>query len=208
MRRTIQLSIMQLYGANPMNRPMNWTSLVLIVVLLGFTELGPFADGSLATGEDVGTSGPAEAGDRATPQAPTTDEARGRARLMHELIHGSLQVMHRDFFDEDDAAAIPSSSLEDVFEEMLQTHHVKIRWLIVDTDIVNVDHEPEDDFEEAAVRALKKGNQRFESVENGRYRYVGAIRLASQCLKCHVKHRADTQDRVAGLSISMAVKTP
>lgn len=28
----------------------------------------------------------------------TTSEARARARLLHETIHGALQVVHRDFF--------------------------------------------------------------------------------------------------------------
>ena len=45
----------------------------------------------------------------------TVDEARGRARLLHETIHGSLQIMHRDFFREDEGLPIPSHSLEDVF---------------------------------------------------------------------------------------------
>ncbi len=32
--------------------------------------------------------------------AQSIGEARGRATLLHETIHGSLQVMHRDFFVE------------------------------------------------------------------------------------------------------------
>ncbi|MFV1995493.1 MAG: hypothetical protein ACC661_08650, partial [Verrucomicrobiales bacterium] len=48
----------------------------------------------------------------------TVAEARGRARLLHETIHGALQVMHRDFFDPEDRHRIPSASLEDVFDEL------------------------------------------------------------------------------------------
>lgn len=140
--------------------------------------------------------------------APTSvAEARSRARLLHESIHGVLQVMHRDFFDEDNAHAIPSASLEDVFHELSESFDVRMKWLIVDTDVVNVDHKPSDEFERAAVAALKNGDQRYEMVDSDRYRFAGPIRLASQCLKCHVKNRTSTEDRTAGLLISMPVKS-
>ncbi|WP_372895559.1 DUF3365 domain-containing protein [Stieleria sp.] len=136
--------------------------------------------------------------------APTTMlEARARAKLLHEAIRGTLQVVHRDFFDEDDAHAIPSASLEDVFHAMSESYDVELKWLIVETDVVNVDHQPEDEFEKDAVRALKSGKPMHEAVQAERYRFAGPIRLASQCLKCHVKNRKSTEDRTAGLLISM-----
>ncbi|WP_231744023.1 c-type heme family protein [Stieleria neptunia] len=130
-------------------------------------------------------------------------EARARAKLLHEAIGGTLQVVHRDFFDEDDAHAIPSASLEDVFSELSRSYDVDMKWLIVETDVVNVDHQAEDEFEKAAVKALKAGKPMHEAVEAERYRFAGPIRLASQCLKCHVKNRKSTEDRTAGLLISM-----
>ena len=147
----------------------------------------------------------AEPGDVVSPS--TIDEARGRAKLLHETIHGTLQIMHRDFFDEDNAHAIPSSSLEDVFHELSKSHHVTLRWLNVNTDVVNVDHNPQDDFERRAVDELATGKADFEAVDEGRFRYAGRIRLASQCLKCHVKNRTSTQDRAAGLLISMPIQS-
>jgi len=139
----------------------------------------------------------------AIPTAGSISEARARAMLLHESMRGSLQVVHRDFFDEDNAHAIPSSSLEDVFEELATNYGVELKWLIVETDIVNVDHQAEDEFEKAAVAELKAGKLSHEAVEQTRYRFAGRIRLASQCLKCHVKHRTSTEDRSAGLLISM-----
>ena len=144
--------------------------------------------------------------------AATVDEARARAKLLHETIRGTLQIMHRDFFDEENAHAIPSSSLEDVFHELSRNYHVDVKWLVVNTDVVNVDHQPEDDFEKDAAKALAKGESSFEATENSeqktasRYRYAGPIRLRSQCLKCHVKRRNSNEDRVAGLVISMPLK--
>ena len=113
--------------------------------------------------------------------------------------------MHRDFFDEDDAHAIPSASLEDVFSELARSHGVDVKWLNVHTDELNVDHQPADEFEKQAAKAIEQGKQQFESTSEGRYRFAGRIRLASQCLKCHVKNRITTTDRSAGLLISMPI---
>ncbi|QEG01321.1 hypothetical protein Mal15_53970 [Stieleria maiorica] len=148
-------------------------------------------------------------GQAAAPEVPpstTVPEARARAVLLYESMHGALQVAHRDLFDEDDAHAIPSASLEDVFDALAEQYSVELKWLIVETDIVNVDHQADDEFEKAAVVALKAGKPRHEAVEPSRYRFAGPIRLASQCLKCHVKHRTSTEDRTAGLLISMPLR--
>lgn len=132
----------------------------------------------------------------------TVEEARGRARWVHEIIHGALQVMHRDFFDEDAVErSLPSQSLDDVFAEMTRTHGVEIRWLGGNAT-KGKDHFPKDAFEEAAVAALIAGKPEYEAVESGRYRFAGPIRMQNQCLKCHVRDRKSLEDRVAGLAIS------
>jgi hypothetical protein len=137
------------------------------------------------------------------PPPTTVVEARARAQLLHESISGSLQVVHRDFFDEDESRSIPSASFEDVFEELALSYDVELKWLTVETDVLNVEHVAEGDFEKAAVEALKEGKPRYEAVEKDRYRFAGPIRLSSQCLKCHVQQRKSTEDRTAGLLISM-----
>src|SRR5690606_4565367 len=69
--------------------------------------------------EDVPLDDARTAADADGIPAPTSvAEARARARLLHESIHGTLQVVHRDFFDEDQSHTIPSASLEDMFVEM------------------------------------------------------------------------------------------
>lgn len=140
------------------------------------------------------------------PPPATIVEARSRAQLLFEMIHGTLQVVHRDFFEEDDALAIPSASLEDVFHELSVSYDVKLKWLVVNADALNVDHLPADAFEKKAVEALAAGKPLVETTENGRYRFAGPIRLPSQCLKCHVKRRTTNTDRTAGLLISMPLQ--
>lgn len=151
-----------------------------------------------------------DAGDPAADSlAPTTlQEARGRARLLHEVLHGALQVMHRDFFDEENPPAIPSASLEDVFAELEKSYQVRVKWLTVETDVLNVDHVPQDEFEKAAARALAAGKDVYEADQEGQFRFAGRIQLASQCLKCHVKTRTSTETRSAGVVITMPLHKP
>ncbi len=132
----------------------------------------------------------------------SVEEARGRARWMNEIIHGSLQVMHRDFFGDgdDESLALPSQSLDDVFEEMSRSWDVDIRWLGVNA-MQGVDHRPKDRFEEAAAKALLEGAKEFEAVEGTQFRFAGAIKIHNQCLKCHVRNRRSLEERVAGLVI-------
>ncbi len=130
-------------------------------------------------------------------------EARTRSKMLHEMARGTLQVMHRDFFDEDNAHAIPSASLEDVFHEMERAFSVKMKWLTVNTDLVNVDHKAKTDFEKAAVKKLAAGEPFHDRVGVDRYQFAGAIRLGSQCLKCHVKRRTSNEERTAALLITM-----
>lgn len=110
--------------------------------------------------------------------------------------------MHRDLFREDEKLTIPSRSLEDVFQELARSYGVEVRWLAVNTEAMNVDHRVRTDFEKYAVKALASGKQEFESTEDAVYRHAGVIRLASQCLKCHVPSRTSTRDRAAGLVIT------
>ena len=113
------------------------------------------------------------------------EEARSRAKLLHEMVRGALQIMHRDFFDEENSHAIPSASLEDVFHEMGKSYDVQMKWLTVNTDLVNVDHQAKSAFEKAAVKELAAGKQMAEKIEERSYQYAGAIRLGSQCLESH-----------------------
>jgi hypothetical protein len=138
---------------------------------------------------------------------PTTAvEARVRARILHETVHGALQVIHRDFFEEEESRVIPSHSLEDVFKELERSQGIKVRWLAVNARAMNVDNEPRTEFEKQAVKVLSAGKAEFEQVTDKEYQFTGSIRLASQCLKCHLPMRKSNEARVAGLVISMPLK--
>lgn len=136
----------------------------------------------------------------------TVREARGRARLLHEMVHGSLQVMHRDFFREDEGLQIPSKSLDDVFAVLADRFQVKVRWLAVNAEPMSVDHKPQDDFENEAVQALASGKSEYDALEGDAFRFAGLIRLPSQCLKCHVPRRTSNKERAAAVAITLPLK--
>lgn len=192
-------------------------SATVAVAVIGWLWIGstehlaavPPTDGQTAAASEA--SGTADAVNEAAAAASedlpaTVDEARGRARMLHETLHGVLQVVHRDFFREDESLMLPSQSLEDVFAALADQWGVQIRWLAVDAAAMNVDHQPRDAFEKRAVAALAKGATEYAAVEEGRYRHAGTIQLSSQCLKCHLPRRTSTEDRAAGLVISLPLQ--
>ena len=136
----------------------------------------------------------------------TLDEARARSRLLHETIHATLQIVHHQYFRDDEGMLIPAQTMKSVFKELDRGCDVKLRWLAVDADAMNVDHEPQDEFERNAVKALSSGKDEFEATEDGLYRHAGSITLSSECLGCHLPSRTSTEDRAAGLVISMRIE--
>ncbi|MCA9015915.1 MAG: DUF3365 domain-containing protein [Planctomycetaceae bacterium] len=135
----------------------------------------------------------------------SVNAAREQARLLHDALHSTLLVVHRKYYREDEKLPIPSSVLDDVFEEMQETRKISFRWISVNAEAMNIDHEPKTEFEKQAAEALSSGKKEFEQVEKGVYRHVGTICLPSQCLKCHMPNRRSTETRFAGLIISLPV---
>ena len=60
----------------------------------------------LGNSSDVSTGKPT-AGTIAAP-LPSVDEARGRARLLYETIQATLQVVHHEYYREDEKLPIPA----------------------------------------------------------------------------------------------------
>lgn len=70
---------------------------------------------------------------------------------------------------------------------------------------MNIDHNPKDDFEKEAAKALASGKDEHELSADGLYRYAGPITLGAECLKCHLPSRTSNKSRTAGLLISIPV---
>jgi hypothetical protein len=162
------------------------------------------------------TSSPAPSGSPASADVPATitkrdrlpslAEARDRAALLHETMHATLQIVHHEYFREGET--IPAATLKRVFREIAKRQQVELRWLAVNAQAMNTDHEAQNAFETQAAKALGAGEESFELAEEGRYRRAGAITLASDCLKCHLPNRTSTRPRTAALIITMAIANP
>jgi hypothetical protein len=160
----------------------------------------------------VALAAPPREGQAAKPppsKAPSTlEEARAQARLLHDFVHATLQVVHTEYYREDERLPLPANAFETVFEEMAGRSGVKLKWLAVNAKAMNIDHEPRDEFEKQAVAALAAGKDEYESVGPDLYRHAGPITLFSQCLKCHLPSRSSNKERLAALVINVKLKTP
>lgn len=137
--------------------------------------------------------------------ASSAVEARGRAKLLHECLHGSLQYVHREYFREDEGLVIPAVTMKSVFRDLAATRGVKVRWMAVNARAMSVDHEPADAFEKEAAKVIGEGSEFHEAVEGGKYRYAGTITLHGECLKCHLPARSSNKARAAAVVISMPI---
>lgn len=139
-------------------------------------------------------------------ELPDLDDARSQAELLHEAMHSTLQIVHHRYYREDEGLPLPAAILKEVFAELEKEKGVSLRWLAIDGQAMNTDHRPRNDFEIEAAKALKLGRKSYEAIEPGIYRRAGAIRLANQCLKCHVPDRKSLEDRTAGLLITIPIR--
>lgn len=164
----------------------------------------------LLVGIVLGLVAPAACGAEPTREAsslPTASEARARARLLHETIHATLQIVHHEYYREDEGLKIPAATLRQVFKELATRQKVEVQWLAVDAEAMNIDHRPRNEFEKKAAQALTRQDE-FEHIESGTYRLASKITLTSDCLKCHAPNRTSNKDKAAGLIISMPLQKP
>jgi hypothetical protein len=116
--------------------------------------------------------------------APGVESARERAKVLHEVLHSTLKVIHRRYFHED-RAVIPARAMEDIFDDMKHEGHFEARWIAVNLRAMGIDHEPADEFEKQAAEALKEGKSEYEVVDHQTYRRVAPIPLQNGCIGCH-----------------------
>jgi hypothetical protein len=186
---------------------MNRTSKTIGLVLLVATGSLLATIGADATppGNSSEVSNSKLAAETKAAPLPSVAEARGRARLLHETIQAMLQVVHHEYYREDEKLPIPARTFKKVFRELADHQKVEIRWLAVTGQAMNQDHTPQNDFEKQAVREIASGAEEYELAENGIYRRAGVITLTSECLKCHVPNRTNVKNRAAGLVIAMPI---
>ena len=169
---------------------------IVVASMLGF--------GTLICADET-TVPQSESGSTEPSPVMTTDEARRQAKILHSTIHSTLRVVHDRYYREDEALPIPAAAMGEIFKDIESIEHVKLRWLAVDGQAMNTDHVAGDAFETEAVKALKSGKLSHEEATDRIYRRAAPITLSNHCLKCHMPDRKSTNDRTAGLIISIPI---
>lgn len=134
----------------------------------------------------------------------TIETARDRAENMADVYESTLEMLHHRYFHRD-RSLLPARAMEDIFADMKRRTKIEARWISVNTRAMNIDHEPDTDFEKQAAREIAAGKPSFEAVEEKMYRRVSAIPLKSGCVGCHAGSFAASSKtpRFAGLVVSI-----
>jgi hypothetical protein len=137
----------------------------------------------------------------------SVDEARARAKLLHNVYSSTLDVMHHRYF-RSDHAVLPARAMEDVFSDMEKQSNIQARWISVNTTAMSIQHEPANAFEKKAASVLASGKSECEQVEGGFLIRATPIPLKGGCVGCHMKPSPtpDKTPRFAGLVIRIPVK--
>ncbi|MFN8706125.1 MAG: hypothetical protein ACK50J_05545, partial [Planctomyces sp.] len=114
----------------------------------------------------------------------SVSEAKVEAKLLHDVYQSTLDVMHRHYF-RSDGAVLPARAMEDVFEAMENQSTAKAHWISVNTEAMNIDHEPKTEFEKHAAKKIAAGSDFVEHVQDGYYERIGSIPLRAGCVGCH-----------------------
>ena len=140
-------------------------------------------------------------------KAISVEEARERAKLLHNVYSSTLDVMHHRYF-RSDHAVLPARAMEDVFADLEKQSNIQARWISVNTTAMSIQHEPANEFEKKAASELASGKSAYEKVEGGFLLRAAAIPLKGGCVGCHTKPSPtpDKTPRFAGLVIRIPVK--
>lgn len=186
---------------------MNARSLRTVLAIAGAAGVLCFVVGANAVSPLVPTGQPKEKKRVDNGQnGVSVAEARERAKLMHNIYAATLDAMHHHFFRRE-RSVLPARALEDVFAEMDKQSNIKAGWISVNTKAMSIHHEPKNEFEKKAAKAIAAGQGEFEFVEDGVFHRAGAIPLGAGCVSCHTGFFTKTPQtqRFAGLVISVPI---
>ncbi len=176
--------------------------LVLAAVVITFWSLSGVAAEEAATPVQPHEKGLADSPVKASSVA----EARRQAELLHNSLHAALQIMHHRYYIEDEGLLLPAAAMKEVFADVQRESNVALRWLVVEGQAMNTDHEAQTAFEQEAARAIRDGKPSHEMAADGLYRRAAPILLTAHCLKCHVPNRTTTKTHKAGLVITVPLE--
>lgn len=131
------------------------------------------------------TASPVRKAPRPAPAAPLTlEEAQTTVRLLDDAYRTILEETHRAYPTRP-GRPVAATVVRDLQKYMGERGWPASRFLGVQGLLMNPAHAARDRFEKDAVRALRDGQIRVETVENGRLRVASTLFLRGECSSCH-----------------------
>jgi hypothetical protein len=138
------------------------------------------------------------------PVAMKLEQARQTVAMLNDLYVTTVVLTHGTYV-KDRGTVAAATVARQVFGAMEKKGWPKTRWLSTTGRPFNPDANPKDAFEREAVAALKKGEARFERVENGQLQVATLVPLVeASCLMCHTRDKVG--DPIGGLSYTIQLK--
>lgn len=137
----------------------------------------------------------------ATPVQMPLAQARQTVAMLNDLYVTAVVLTHGTYVKDrgTTAAAVVARKL---FSAMKEKGWPETRWLSATGRPFNPDASPRDAFERDAVVALKRGEARFERVEEGQLRVATLVPLVDKsCQMCHTRNKVG--DPIGGLSYTV-----
>jgi hypothetical protein len=128
-------------------------------------------------------------------------QARQTVDMLNDLYVTSVVLTHGTYV-KDRSTPAAAVVARQVFKAMGEKGWPQTRWLSTTGRPFNPDANPKDAFERDAVAALKKGQARFERVENNTLRVATLVPLVdASCGMCHTRDKVG--DPIGGLAYTV-----
>jgi hypothetical protein len=175
---------------------------IAAAVIGGATWLGALGQEKAAQEK---TGQPKSAGDAAL------ERTRKQVRILDDVYKTAIVLITENYVDEaSDLAA--GAAFQKLFEAMRQKGHHDVRLLDATGDPYDKDNSPRDDFEKAAIQALKQGQPYFEQiVENNGQRLLKAATpipvVLKKCTLCHAAYeKAKPGEPIGALGYTLKIE--
>lgn len=143
--------------------------------------------------------------DPAKPVKMPLAQARQTVDMLNDLYVNSVVLTHGTYV-KDRGTVAAATVARQVFEAMARKGWPETRWLATTGRAFNPAHNPKDAFEKDAVTALKKGEPRFERIENGKLRVATLVPLVDKsCQMCHTRDKVG--DPIGGLLYTIPLES-
>jgi len=142
---------------------------------------------------------------------PRLERTRKQVRILDDVYKTAIVLITENYVDEaSDLAA--GAAFQKLFQAMREKGHHDVRLLDATGEPYDPDNAPRDDFEKAAIKALKEGKAYYEKVvERDGKRYLRAATpipvVLKKCTLCHPAYeKAKAGEPIGALGYTLEIE--